>query len=82
MSESVSGPLGMVARDHVLPGPSLHGKLGGRVGAVSVGGSYAGCWGRGPACGVEGARAAWSPWRGTEPGLPESLVVGARWAGP
>ena len=36
MSESVSGPLGMVARDHVLPGPSLHGKLGGRVGAVRV----------------------------------------------
>lgn len=51
-------------------------------GCEIVGGSCAGCWGRGPACGVEGARAAWSPWRGTEPGLPESLVVGAHWADP
>lgn len=34
--ESVSGPVGMVARDHVLPGLSLHGKLGGCVGAVRL----------------------------------------------
>ena len=33
-SETVSCPLGMVAGDHVLPGPSLHGNLGGCVGAV------------------------------------------------
>ena len=39
-----------------------------------------GAGGRGQASGVERARAAWSPpgpWRGTEAGLPESLVIGA-----